>query len=177
MPKRASLFRRAIALAATIGVCAMPVAGQRATGTPRVAVRPSTPVASAQAHIEGMVITRDEPPKPVKGARVRVRDLGGRVLGTTTTDDTGAFSFVLDEAGTYYVELVDDEGRVLAVEDVGEATVSVGPGYTSTTILRLPAQQAAAGVWGTTAKMLLGAAAAAGIAAFAVSGQPASPER
>lgn len=176
MLNRAIVFRAAAALALTFGVCGTPAAGQRGTGTPRVALRPSTPVRASQAHIEGMVITRDEPPKPVNRARVRVRSLSGRVIATTTSDETGAFSFTLDEAGSYYVELVDDAGRVLAVEDVGEATVTVGPGHTSTTILRIPTR-GPRGLWGSTAKTVLGAAAAAGIGAFAASGQPASPER
>jgi hypothetical protein len=175
MPKRAIVHLGTAALAVGVGVCPA-TAGQRAQGPSRVVVRPNAPAATTRAHIEGMVITRDEPPKPVKQARVRVRALSGRVVATTTSDDTGAFSFTLAEAGSYYVELVDEVGRVLAVEDIGQGTVSVGPGYTSTTILRIPARQPT-GLWGSTARTMLGAATAAGIGAFTTSGQPASPER
>jgi hypothetical protein len=136
---------------------------------------PASPSAG-HARIEGVVVTRDEPPKPVKRATVRVRDLSGKVVGTSTTDDVGQFSFALDRSGAYYVELVDGSGRVLAVEDVGEVAISVGPGQVSTTILRVPMRTAAA-LWGRTATTIVGAAGAAGVGALVASGQPASPER
>ena len=63
------------------------------------------------ARISGSVITRDEPPRPVGRATVRARDAAGRVVGTTTTDDAGQFSFVLERGGTHYIELVDDSGQ------------------------------------------------------------------
>ena len=83
-------------------------------------------------------------------ASVRARDASGRIVATTTTDHTGHFAFLLERAGTYYVEVVDETGRAG----------------------RLPAA-----ALGTTLRTILGAASAAGIAAFAASGQPASPER
>ncbi len=175
MSKRAIVYAAAAALAVGVGLHPA-AAGQRVQAPPRAVVRPNARVATTLAHITGMVITRDEPPKPVAQAQVRVRTLAGRVVATTTSDKTGAFSFMLAEAGSYYVELVDEAGRVLAVEDVGQATVSVGPGYTSTTILRIPTRQPS-GLWGSTAKTMLGAATAAGLGAFTAPGQPASPER
>ncbi len=131
---------------------------------------------SGVARISGSVITRDEPPRPVRRATVRARDASGKVVGTTITDDAGQFSFTLERGGTHYVELVDDSGRVLAVEDVGEAAVSVDVGFNSTTILRVPARLPPA-AWASTARTILGAATAAGVGAFVSSGQPASPER
>ena len=107
---------------------------------------------------------------------MRARDAFGKVVGTTITDDAGQFSFTLERGGTHYVELVDDSGRVLAVEDVGEAAVSVDVGFNSTTILRVPARLPPA-AWASTARTILGAATAAGVGAFVSSGQPASPER
>jgi hypothetical protein len=148
-------------------------AAQRGGRTVRsdVTVRPN-----AVARISGSVITRDEPPRPVRRATVRARDAAGHVVGTTITDDAGLFSFVLERGGTHYIELVDDSGRVLAVEDVGEAAVSVDLGFSSTTILRVPARLPPA-AWASTARTILGAASAAGVGAFVSSGQPASPER
>ena len=128
------------------------------------------------ARISGSVITRDEPPRPVRRATVRARDAAGRIVGTTVTDDVGQFSFALERGGTHYIELVDDSGRVLAVEDVGEAAVTVDLGFSSTTILRVPARLPPA-AWASTARTILGAASAAGVGAFVSSGQPASPER
>jgi hypothetical protein len=54
--------------------------------------------------------------------------------------------------------------------------VTVEPGQHSTVILRLPGRLPA-GAWASTAATILGAASAAGIGAFAASGQPASPEQ
>lgn len=137
---------------------------------------PSVRASATQARISGSVITRDQPPRPVRRATVRARDNQGRIAGTTTTDESGQFAFMLERAGSYYVELVDDAGRVLAVEDVGQAAISVSAGQTSTTILRVPGQLPSA-AWGRTARTILGAASAAGIGAFTAAGQPASPER
>ena len=92
------------------------------------------------------------------------------------TDAAGQFSFALERGGTHYIELVDDSGRVLAVEDVGEAAVHVDVGFNSTTILRVPARLPKE-AWASTARTILGAASAAGVGAFVSSGQPASPER
>ena len=92
------------------------------------------------------------------------------------TDDNGHFAFLLARAGAYYVELVDEAGRVLAVEDVGEGAINVAAGQNSTTILRVPGRLSGA-VAGTAARAILGAASAAGIGAFTASGRPASPER
>lgn len=136
----------------------------------------SAPAAGIQARISGVAITRDEPPRPVKRATVRARDAAGGIVGTTSTDESGHFAFLLPRAGTYYVELVDESGRVLAVEDVGEGAVSVAAGQNSTTILRVPGQLKGTAV-GRAARTILGAASAAGIGAFAASEQPASPER
>jgi hypothetical protein len=180
---------RAILVALMIGWATSPLAPvgvlfAQGAGARTPVVRSAAPAgrvmgtvsSTGQARIDGVVITRDEPPKPVKRAAVRARDVGGRISGTTNTDDAGHFSFALDRAGSYYVELVDDDGRVLAVEDVGQVTISVSPGQVSTTILRVPTRMAAA-AWGRTASTILGAASAAGVGALVSSGQPASPER
>lgn len=138
--------------------------------------QPAVLAPATRARISGTVITRDEPPRPVKRATVRARDAAGQIVATTTTDDSGHFAFLLERAGAYYVELVDENGRVLAVEDVGQGAINVAAGQNSTTILRMPGRLPGAGV-GTALRTILGAASAAGIGAFAASGQPASPER
>ena len=108
--------------------------------------------------------------------RVRVRERTGRVIDTTITDNEGRFLFELPMAGSFFVEVVDESGKVLAVEDVGQVAVTVGPGHSSSTILRLPTRLT--GAWkDAVAPTILGAAAAAGIGTFVASGQPASPER
>jgi hypothetical protein len=100
----------------------------------------------------------------------------GRVVETVRTSEKGEFAFVVAEAGSYYVELIDDKGRVLAVEDVGETTVSVSPGQVSTTIIRVPVALAQ-GAWVNAAKAILAAASSSGVAGVTTTGQPASPEK
>lgn len=123
----------------------------------------------------GTVVTMHDPPRPVAGARVRLRVPDGDVIATTRANRRGEFSFELPGGGTYCAEVVNDDGRVIAVEDVGETAVTVADGRASSTILRVPA--ALSGGWPTTAKTILGAASAAGVAAVVGSGVPASPER
>jgi hypothetical protein len=118
----------------------------------------------------------DDPPKPVTGLKVRLRHQTGRVVATTDLNAKGEFDFEVPEPGTYYVELLDRAGRVVAVEDVGESTVTVAAGRLSTTILRMPARLAG-GLWGPGAWAVVGAAAGGGIGAVAATGPPASPER
>ena len=130
----------------------------------------------ARAQITGMVMTRDEPPTPAKDLMVRARDDAGRIVGTAHTDPAGHFSFELERPGSYFVEAVDDSGKVLAVEDVGRVAVTVEPGQNATIMLRIPARVSAANRV-PLAAIILGAASAAGIAAFTTGGQPASPEK
>ena len=166
--------RAAVTVLAMMAAADPAMPAQRGPRTVRE--RPVVQSVTTTARISGSVITRDEPPRPVKRATVRARDAAGRIAGTTTTDDNGHFAFLLTRAGSYYVELVDESGRVLAVEDVGEGAISVAAGQNSTTILRVPGRMAGASV-GTAARAILAAASAAGIGAFTASGQPASPER
>jgi hypothetical protein len=168
---------RAAVVATVVAVCALAATGVTGHAQAGRTIRNQPAVQqSGVARISGTVITRDEPPRPVRRAKVRARNAEGEVVGTTVTDDAGEFSFTFDRGGTHYVELVDEAGRVLAVEDVGEAAVSVELGFNSTTILRVPARLPIA-AWGKTARTLLGAASAAGIGAFLSPGQPASPEK
>ena len=161
----------AVSVLAIIAAAALAAAGPRVQRE-----QPAVPAPATQVRISGTVISRDEPPRPVKHASVRARDASGRIVATTTTDDSGHFAFLLERAGTYYVEAVDDTGRVLGVEDVGQGAINVAAGQNSTTIIRIPGRLPGIAL-GRTARTILGAASAAGIAAFAASGQPASPER
>jgi hypothetical protein len=141
--------------------------------------RPARPQAQATTYgitrLLGTVVTMHDPPRPVPNARVRVRLPAGDVVAATRANRRGEFTCELSRGGTYYAEVVNDDGRVVAVEDVGESTVTVADGRASSTILRIPV--ALAGGWPTTAKTILGAASAAGVAAVVGSGVPASPER
>lgn len=135
----------------------------------------ATPARSGVTRLMGIVVTMHDPPRPVPGARVRLRLPDGDVIATTRANRRGEFTFELPSGGTYYAEVVNEDDRVIAVEDVGETTITVADGRASSTILRVPV--ALAGGWPTTAKAILGAASAAGVAAVVGSGVPASPER
>jgi hypothetical protein len=137
--------------------------------------KPQTAAAHATTRVFGTVVTMHDPPRPVPGARVRLRLPAGEVVVTTRANKRGEFTCELAAGGTYYAEAVTDDGRVVAVEDVGESAVTVADGRASSTILRVPV--AFSGGWATTAKTILGAASAAGVAAVVGSGVPASPER
>jgi hypothetical protein len=132
-------------------------------------------IPASQARITGFVVTMHEPPRAVPNAAVRLRTNVGKIVATVRTTEKGEFAFAVADPGAYYVELVDENGRVLAVEDVGETTVSVSSGQQSTTIIRVPV--ALAGPWVNAAKAILAAAASTGIAGVTTTGQPASPER
>ena len=148
----------------------------RTSAVANTAPRGLTLVQSNQARITGVVVTMHEPPRAVPNALVRLRASVGKIVDMTRTNEKGEFAFVVTEAGSYYVELVDDKGRVLAVEDVGETTVSVSLGHVSTTIIRVPVHLAQ-GAWANAAKAILAAAASSGIAGVTTTTEPTSPEK
>ncbi len=151
---------------------------------PRILLTPTTlklPAGTTTSVIAGTVLTMDEPPKPVTGLRVRLRLPAGpgvttdTIVATTTLNEWGEFRFVLREPGTFYVELIDPDAHVVAVEDLGEAPITVARGWMSTTILRVPTRLGN-GFWGPGAWTLIGAAAGGGIGAVAAGGSSGSPE-
>lgn len=154
-------------------VSAAPASGSSQGGA--LMLRGEPLVRSSHARITGVVVTMHEPPRAVPNAPVRLRTSLGKTIETVRTSHVGEFAFAVAEPGAYYVELVDDKGRVLAVEDVGATAVSVTSGQVSTTIIRVPV--ALVGAWVTAAQVMLAAATSSGIAGVAATGQPVSPER
>lgn len=152
--------------------------GSVAAQAPRATLSQGTQavVQATTTRITGIAVTTDEPPKPVTGLRVRLRTPSGQTVATTDLNSRGEFSFDV-EPGTYYVELLDRENRVVAVEDVGETAITVTRGRVSTTVLRLTSRRLPGGAWGPGAWAIIGAAAAGGVAAVAAIGPPASPEQ
>ena len=70
--------------------------------------------------------------RAVKYPRLRIRDLqDGRIVASTTGTVLGEFSFIGLSGGSYLIELVDDDDRVLAV---GQALALV-PGETVSTFV------------------------------------------
>lgn len=121
----------------------------------------SVPQAPGLASITGYTMTVERTPFPY--AQVRLRDLdSGMVVGETSSNQEGEFSFVLDGGGTFMPEVVDVEtGEVLGVGDM----LAVAPGETAGTDVLLPSALVPFGaLFGTSAAELVDEAANEGIA-------------
>jgi len=111
-------------------------------------------------------------------APVRLRNARtGRIVGSTRTDRSGLFGFRPIEPGTYLVELVSEDQRVLAASDI----INVNAGDAASVIVKLPFRlQPYAAVLGHTvasALLVTATAAATGVLASQVAGEPVSPRR
>jgi len=58
--------------------------------------------------IRGTFVNRDDDGKPVAGVDVLVRDVGGKEVGTATSDDEGKYALKLPGPGSYTAELQID---------------------------------------------------------------------
>jgi hypothetical protein len=123
---------RRLAAAALVVACAMtPLL--RADGLPtapkRVGAAPGTGNITS---VLGSAWNVDNTPIP--GARLQLRNLvSGKVEAATIADQAGQFRFTRIAGGSYVVELVGDNGRILTV---GHAFV-IAPGETVATFVRL----------------------------------------
>lgn len=110
-------------------------------------------------------------------AVVRLRDARyGRIVGSQITDRSGLFSFGPLDPGTYVVELLaTDQVTVLAASQM----LDVGAGEAVSAVVKLPFRIAAlSGILGHStaqAAAIVMAAAATGVLATTVTGEPASP--
>ena len=112
---------------------------------------------------------------PIPGAKLRLRNaVTGRIETATVADATGQFTFSNIDAGTYVVELVNDNGKVLAV---GHAFM-VAPGETVATFVRLGARVPwFAGFFENAAAAATSSAASLGVTALAPVAPPVSAKR
>lgn len=112
---------------------------------------------------------------PVKGAHLRLRNvLSGVVEATAIANDDGRFTFENVEGGTYVVELVSDNGRILTVGH----PFTIAPGETVATFVRLGAKVPwFEAFFGNAAAAATSAAASEGISAIAPVARPASAGR
>ncbi len=122
--------------------------------------------------IRGTATTSGNSPLP--HAVVRLRDARfGRIVGTQTTDASGAFSFNTLDPGSYVVEVMGNDG-VLAASPI----INVNAGDVATAAVRLPLRLPMTARFvnhaGPSAGAVLSAAAASGVLARTVSGQPIS---
>ena len=71
---------------------------------------------------------------PIPNARLRLRNaVSGKVAATTTANEMGQFAFNGIESGSYFVELVGENGKILAIGDA----FTVAPGDSVATFVRL----------------------------------------
>jgi hypothetical protein len=116
------------------------------------------------------------------GVKIQIRSAGtGRIVGTTTTAEGGAFSFPGLPPDQYVAEVVDAAGKVQGVSS--PFTVPTG-GTATTSVVALSYGAAASsggfslfGMGPVTSMTVLGAAAAASVAAITSTRQDASPSR
>jgi hypothetical protein len=137
----------------------------------RPAVQLDGPLSARGGTVTGTAWRSDN--TPLADAQLQLRDIStGRIVSSTRADDLGRFTFTKVNPGTYVVELVDGNRRVLAV---GE-TFSVGPTDTVATSVRLAAPgRWHGGIFTNAAAAAIAVAAIVGVTALGNGGQPASP--
>src|SRR3990170_3745471 len=129
------MARRVVLYAAAVTVLLCTAAGSAAPPRPvKAGIGPAAPSSTAGT-ILGTVW--DAQSRPIPDAQVRLRNLTtGKVEATARASQSGQFTFQNVEGGNYVLELLNDEGRVLAVGQ----TFSVAPGETVATFVRLGAR-------------------------------------
>lgn len=112
---------------------------------------------------------------PLADVPVQLRNvLTGFVEATARTSSTGEFLFDHVEGGTYVVELVNENGRVLALG----APFTVAPGETIATFVRLGVPPSwFSGVFTNAAAAAVSSAASLGVTAVTPPATAASPDR
>lgn len=148
-----------------------PAAGAR-SGTPARALPGMRQ--SAFGEIQGNAL--DSTNGLLRDATVRLRDARtGRIAQTQVTDRAGLFAFRSLEPGTYVVEMLNENGKVLAASQL----LNVSGGEVLSAVVKLPfGLPPLGGLFGQTAASAAtvgAAAAAAGVMATTVTGQPTSP--
>ena len=126
--------------------------------------QPSAPATA----INGVAWEADN--SPVAYAKIRLRNVvSGRIQSGIIADADGRFVFTAIPPGAYLIELVNDDGRVLAVGH----TFSLGPGETVATFVRLPRKAPwFHGFFSNAAALVAAAAASTGITAVAPEAVP-----
>lgn len=167
------------ALGATVVSAQQPAGGAPQTTARTAPVRASVPRillgtrATAFTTIQGNALNSTN--GALADSPVRLRDARyGRIVDSQITDKLGLFAFNSVDPGTYVVELVGADQRVLAASQL----LTVGAGETISAIVKLPFRIAPlAGILGHTAQQaaaIMSAAAASGVLATEVTGVDAS---
>jgi hypothetical protein len=111
---------------------------------------------------------------PLPQARIRLRNIQtGRGVAVAVTNSDGRFRFDLVEPGSYVVELLSANDKVIAVGDL----FGVSADMQSITFVRLSAKSPwFAGFFGNAAAAAIAAASTIGVTATGSNGRPASPQ-
>jgi hypothetical protein len=113
------------------------------------------------ASVRGVAWNSDN--SPIPSAKVRLRNTqSGRVEANSITAGDGQFAFDPVEGGSYVVELVGDNDKVMAVGQ----SFRVEAGEAVATFVRLPPRRRFAGVLSNTATAVIAAAASVGVTAL-----------
>ena len=144
------------------------------------AQKPVTPAIGVPAHVDTTIQGNALTPTngPLADATVRLRNARtGRIVETTITDKSGLFTFRSVDPGSYIVELLGRDRAILAASDI----LHVNGGEVATAIVKLPFRiPPFAGVLGhSTAQAVIvtATAAASGVLATQVTGDPVSPRQ
>lgn len=140
-----------------------PVTGPRPAGTTVATSSARVRANASSTVIMGSAWTSSNAPIP--GAQLQLRNVvNGKVVARAVADEAGKFEFTDLESGNYVVELVNENGKVLAVGHM----FSIAPGEQVATFVRL----ASKGPWlpdffGNAATAVTSVAASRGITALA----------
>jgi hypothetical protein len=159
----------AVALVVICAVAAPPPANGLAPGRAPARVGAAT---GSLTSVLGVAWKVDNTPIP--GARVQLRNIvSGKVEAAAVADQVGQFTFTRIEGGTYLVELLGDNGKIVTV---GHAFV-IGPGETVATFVRLGTKVPwFSGFFNNAASAVASTAASQGITAIAPVQNPTSPQ-
>ena len=177
-------MRRVSLLTVTMLVAAVPlhtIAQSHMPSTPKTAISPARDLlpgtrSEAFGTVRGSALNVDA--SALSGSVVRLRDVrSGRTVATTTTDTAGSFIFRSLDPGSYIVELLGVDNKVIAASEI----LNINAGDDASTIVRLPFRtRPYSGVLGhtmTSAILVTTAAAASGILATEIVGQQKSPRQ
>lgn len=129
MPRILCLATTAVLLATTPGV----IAQTQVSATPAAAARAGARQAFTTT-IQGNALTSTN--GQLADVLVRLRDVRyGRIIDTTTTDNSGMFAFHVADPGSYIVEIIgNDQASVLAASQI----LNVDAGDMVSAVVKLP---------------------------------------
>jgi Carboxypeptidase regulatory-like domain len=131
---------------------------------------PDAGAKGASATVLGNAWKADNTPLP--NARVRLRNVAtARAVATATANESGRFTFNNLEAGSFAVELLNDQDKVIAIGQV----FTIAQGETIATFVRLASRAPGlGGLFSNIATTAVTAASSLGVTALGSNGQPVS---